>query len=225
MRAALFFALAVAACADPSSDGSCPGGIAVSTCYATVTNECRAGVAQSLIRTQESQTPCTVCEPADDVVHRATCAGGCAVEVEMPWLPTYAAIANPAILCADTPEAKAGDACSYQAGDCLPTRARLAADGTVAAQEYLSCDGHACVAAAPPIVADYLKPCPIVDDYRTPGLVGVLYGTGGSCLLAWDAAAGVMRSGQTIECAGDWACPGGSLCDDQIADATGGATR
>ena len=213
-----------AGCATDVPDGSCPGGIQRSTCWATATISCAAGSAASGIRQPLLADPCTVCVPATDLSYTASCAGGCAVSVDMQWLPTYAALAHPAILCAETPAAKAGDPCTNQADDCLPTRAQLAADGTVSAQDYLTCSAGACVHAAAPVVAHYLERCGNVDDYAV-GTVGVSYGSAGSCLVAWDPARGAMTSGQTIECAGDWACPSGSLCDDQIADARGSATK
>jgi len=36
------------------------------------------------------------------------------------------------------------------------------------------------------------------------------------CLLAWDDATQTLTSGKTIKCIGDWQCPVGTLCDDQL---------
>jgi hypothetical protein len=37
-----------------------------------------------------------------------------------------------------------------------------------------------------------------------------------TCLLAWDASTNMVKSAVSQVCLGDWDCPSGSFCDDQI---------
>jgi hypothetical protein len=150
------------------------------------------------------------------------CASGCGAESALALSGTtdweIASFGkDAALLCAETPEAQVGAACLPNFGSpCLPTRAHLNADGTVASQAYLHCDpaSYRCAVASPPVVASYLQPC----DTTTLATYGKTDANGraGTCLLAWDSAMQRITSGQTRICLGDWDCPAGSLCDDQI---------
>lgn len=137
---------------------------------------------------------------------------------------------SPEALCAETPEAKVGDACDpgerqlttfvLPSKSCLPTRARLAADGTVLGQSYLQCVSGTCQAASAPVVTRYLEACDsaLVAQYAMMNVNGVVAEAPAvnreACLLAWDGTE--TRSGVTMTCVGDWQCPEGSLCDDQM---------
>lgn len=151
----------------------------------------------------------------------AQCASGCAAESKVALSGTtdweIASFGkNAAILCAETPEAQVGAACMVNWGSpCLPTRAHLNADGTVASQTYLHCSQTGrCELGGAPIIASYLQPCDAMTlaTYGTSGANG----RAGTCLLAWDSAMQRITSGQSRICLGDWDCPAGSLCDDQI---------
>ena len=152
-----------------------------------------------------------------------TCSAGCTVEMESEV--SGPGVASPA-LCAETPPAQVGDPCSL--GSCLPTRAQVAAEGTVT-QQYLACDvgTSACVVAAAPVVDHYLDPCPASAALVPPGptvngMIGA-YSDGFDdrhvCLLAWDAATSTVVSGVSIQCYGDWDCPDGAMCDDHVPQA------
>lgn len=151
------------------------------------------------------------------------CTAGCYVESVVGSESPRLSYAPSAVFCLETPAAQLGDSC---ANDCLPTRAQVATDGTVT-QQYLQCGGTTtamCVAAPPPVIDNYLAPCPnAAARWGGPGANGI---TGASddgfaftyvCLLAWDPATATTASGATIQCVGDWDCPDGSLCDDHVA--------
>lgn len=129
---------------------------------------------------------------------------------------------------------------------CVPTHAQLGSDGTVTGQTYLACQNNTCVAASPPTVANYLATCPAYstgsagsagsgagsDSAAGSGsaMTGVWADVGflvdnetsvslsplNVCLFAWDAATQKLATGATIGCIGDWECPQGSLCDDEL---------
>jgi hypothetical protein len=163
---------------------------------------------------------------------KVQCTSGCALEsaTKIEWTfgwpsqeylaSVYAIALNPAVLCAETPDAQTGDACTSSAEvsaapACMPTRAQLDGNGGVASQSYLQCDGTGhCAPSSPPVISNYLKVCSV-----TPmnGVSGVMSTTQlpslDACLVAWDDATQTMASGKTVQCAGDWACPAGSLCD------------
>jgi hypothetical protein len=152
----------------------------------------------------------------------ATCADGCAVEATGMWTQRDGEVLDaPAILCAETPVAKAGDYCDDQA-PCLPTRVRLATDGTVIGQDYLTCDDtkHQCVADIPPTIPSYLAACDasVVSTYGRPNATGfaVADSMGGVCLIAWDTTTNATVSGISRACLGDWDCPASALCDDGL---------
>ncbi|HLL25708.1 MAG TPA: hypothetical protein VK427_26405 [Kofleriaceae bacterium] len=157
----------------------------------------------------------------------ATCAEGCAVEVEFPErrvedLGIAQLTAAPRVLCAETAEARVGDACKPDGTlPCLPTRAHLAADGTVTGQTYLACGANqTCATAPPPVISRYLEACDpaIVAEHGANGVNrGVSVGGVDACLLALNAATHTVASGRTKRCVGDWNCPAGSLCDDQVS--------
>jgi hypothetical protein len=220
-------ALFVIGCADHAPtdpDATCylatPGGEATTSCV--------AGVATVETWPQGTTSQTIHCSTA--VTATATCAQGCAVETlvhEGGTLTLSAPVARtPAALCKETPEAKAGDQCADPGEPCVPTRARLAADGTVAGQDYLTCAGATCAAAAAPTIAHYLDRCDAttLQTYGKTGARGVapvVNGVGTSaCLLAWDTQTGAITSGVTTRCVGDWNCPAGALCDDALTDLT-----
>lgn len=151
------------------------------------------------------------------------CSQGCTLAVSQyaqqgaaPDLLAFTGAAH--VLCAETNEAKVGDACnSTGTRPCLPTRAALASDGTVESMTYLKCGStSACEATTAPAVANYMQPCDagVVAMYPT----GNGYVTTGvsACLIADGAASGLSRF-----CIGDWQCPQGSLCDDQLMSLDG----
>jgi hypothetical protein len=154
----------------------------------------------------------TVCE--DRSLRR--CTAGCAIEsLEYDYDPDL----DPAILCAETPDAHEGDPCTVD-DDCLPTRATVDASGVVT-QAYLACDATsgACVAASPPPpAATWMQPCPsAVAIAGKPGVNGLAADEFGEpCLLAWDAATSTIANGLTPNCIGDWDCPAGTVCDDAV---------
>jgi len=174
---------------------------------------------------------CCFSPPGTSASGHATCAAGCAIQSHLeptrymalePWLLTH-----PEVLCAETPEKYAGDSCDVNT-PCLPVRAQLAADGTVASTAYLSCDttSSKCVTASAPTIPNYLSSC---SSYYGPDVFGIALPSvytpsGDPCLYAWNASAQQQASGRTRICFGDWQCPAGSLCDDQIPLVPGTAT-
>jgi hypothetical protein len=169
--------------------------------------------ADQAVRTGGGELPCGLDYHACTVDH-ATCTAGCALAIDVPG--GYDFQGSVAVLCAETPAAQVGDPCDR---NCLPTRASIAADGTVT-QQYLACaddpttGASACAAAPAPIVASYLQPCApyqLADAGNYPGQDGVI---DESCLIAWDGT--TLHAGTTFRCLGDWQCPDGSLCDDQL---------
>lgn len=219
MRTIVTLALAFAAC-DPHGGSSQPdaggAGYVCAGPYQSVA--CFGGTATGTIAWDRSTSRTLAC-PEKDKTITATCAQGCAVDVNRSSIGSGdPVVADPALLCADTPAAKVGDACGPQQ-PCLPTRAILAADGTVTGQTYLACGaGGTCVEAAAPTIPGYLQAC----DATTVATYGVADATGlvvlgdQACLIAWDAAAGAATSGVTRACVGDWECPAGGLCDDRL---------
>ena len=206
---------------------------------------CEGDMASTVIELGGGSTSLTLCHAPGfgNGVTCQSCARDAHLETTADEVGDY--IDHPEVLCAETPEAAVGDFChapvytretSYPyvtvSGDvpCLPTRARLNPDGTVAGQDYLACDpsDNRCVAAAAPTITGYFETCApaVLAQYGTSGAVGVVHlgaasgALGGpapeACLIAWDATAQAPTSGMTIECIGDWDCPAGSLCDDEI---------
>lgn len=160
---------------------------------------------------------------------KVTCATGCALQARFTF-PSFPIMPMPApeLFCAGVPEAQVGDACSTQGVSCVPTHARLAADGTVASQTYLACDpttnGGVCAIVPAPTITNYLTACSValVAQFGIEDVNGVVVPDEfGGCLLAWDPAAGAVTSGITRRCLGDWQCPDGSLCDDQLNKVSG----
>jgi hypothetical protein len=161
----------------------------------------------------------------------AMCTEGCAVESSLTINSSTTGGAlfeianfgnNAALLCAETAEAKVGDSCTAYFGDkpCLPTRARLNSDGTVATQSYLYCDPSTltCVSAGVIAPTGYLLKCSdtIIAQYGVTGVNGHVTTGLGACLLAWDSATQSVKSGISRVCVGDWNCPQGALCDDGL---------
>lgn len=162
---------------------------------------------------------------------QVTCTAGCAIDGLLApdppnELEPFGSRAD--VMCSETPEATLGQPCT-KTGDkpCLPTRAQIAEDGSVAGQTYLACDDATltCVPAAAPTFAGFLHPCDsdVVAAFAQPGINGKIRTSwvdvwSSMCLLAWDDAANRMTSGKTRVCVGDWQCPAGSLCDDKVTD-------
>ncbi len=155
----------------------------------------------------------------------AACASGCSINGHETFsgFDTSGFVLTPELLCAEAPEAKFGDACDATSRSCIPTRARLNPDGTVAGQSYLACVSGVCQSVFAPTLTNYLARCDAttIAQYGTSGATGVVvppdYGGGTSaCLLAWDSSAQAAASGITRVCIGDWECPAGALCDDSI---------
>jgi hypothetical protein len=232
VTAAMLISCGGSTASQPDASGRDPNDISECSPVGGVAS-CQGTTATTTIYFAGGSTSLTLCHaaPADA---DATCAS-CAVTATSNSQDVAAVGAHPELLCAETAEAKLGDVCftpyfpqnSSSAAPaldtaipCLPTRAKLAADGTVSGQDYLACDQAAgrCVAAPAPTVAAYLQACDaaIVAQYGTTGAVGVVERTDGACLIAWDATANAAKSGQTVECIGDWECPAGALCDDQM---------
>jgi hypothetical protein len=211
MRVQLLVWIGLAAC------GSGPAGVGIPDAGsdACVPWECFASVACSnaqAYRTGGGELPCErgmVC-----ALERTTCSAGCALDVSVPG--GFEFTGDVSALCAETPAAAIGDSCEHQ---CLPTRAAIAADGTVT-QQYLACvddpsrGTSACAAAPAPVVDSYLQACSayqLSDARNRAGVDGVI---DDDCLVAWDGA--TLHAGSTFRCLGDWDCPDGSLCDDQL---------
>jgi hypothetical protein len=190
-------------------------------CIATRTIFSCSGSESRVTQTYGPVSPMYSCTwPAFDAT--ATCASGCAVEGMMSWNGINTIIAvPPQVFCAEAIEARIGDTC---ANACRPTRAALAADGTVMSMTYLGCGSGWCQTVPAPTVIGYLEPCSaaLVAQYGTTNASGLVAG-GEVCLIAWDGGAGAARSGRTIQCLGDWFCPQGSLCDDEIVRLDGGS--
>ena len=196
---------------------------------------CEAGaVAVKLRRFGFGTDPSKFCEVTGTTT--ASCAAGCAVTntvAQRGAIPHYAMAQYahaPAALCTETPEAKVGDTCSAQEPirGCIPTRAKLAADGTVIGHDYLTCDGNSklCVAASPAPFAAAACDAATLAQYGTANANGVValdpldttsWTARRACLLAWNTATQTIASSTSISCIGDWQCPAGALCDDQIA--------
>lgn len=188
---------------------------------------CEEGIASTSVYWGGGTTSATLCRREPEHA-QVSCAAGCAVEgmtaessLYGPPLPSPWFGGAPAVMCADTPVARAGDACDLAADPCLPTRATRNPDGTVAGQDYLACVAGTCAAAAPPSVPDYLASCddPTLDLYGATDALGVIaepMTKREACLLAWDPATQAITSGVTITCVGDWECPELSLCDDAV---------
>jgi hypothetical protein len=135
------------------------------------------------------------------------CTNGCDVEGATFYEWDFA----PEALCAGTPDAVVGDACTSV---CIPTH------GT-----YLACDPstHQCVATSAPVVEDWLAPCVDVPAPPQPGFVGVdaLH----SCLMQDVPAASCFATAHSIQCNGDWECPEGATCDDDLPGGGGAWCR
>ena len=187
---------------------------------------CQGDEAEGMITFGATTSATIACARDHDVDEIVTCpGGGCYLQVQttQPFNHDGEAILDPAALCTKTPVAQAGDACDAAQHPCLPTRVQLAADGTVAGQDYLACDNGTCVAAPPPVVASYLQACAAeilaretAQSAAHADVDTVDNFNGGWCLVAWDDAAQRAATGVTIACMGDWDCPAQSLCDDRI---------
>lgn len=128
--------------------------------------------------------------------------------------------------CEENRTRSVGDPCS-RAADCLPTPAKSTSPTTVE-NVYLTCDlgTHRCVAAAAPVVADYLDPCH-ADFTGVPNVVGYVAApacSGGVCLVA-PASTGCRGEGCSLPCTGDHECPMGSTCDSDLPNLTPGAPK
>ena len=114
------------------------------------------------------------------------CSKGCAVEGMTAGL-----FICPAILCRENVPKQEGDPCEGE-DDCLPTSANWSS--TMVTNAHLTCDAasHACVAAAGPTIADWLKPCSADVVARTGAMLGPssFYGTPDTgCAEGWCARA------------------------------------
>ncbi len=250
-RAALVMAIAACGGAGATPDaGGDPNDLMDCMVVNTVAS-CEGTDASTTIDFGGGSTSLTLCHAAP--VEAGAMCGQCAVNAyvdenitdQTAHVEVADFVDHPEVLCAETPEAKVGDACAppvfsrtssfpYEtvSGDlpCLPTRAHVNADGTVAGQDYLVCDGGAgrCVASLAPTIEGYLEKCApaTLAKYGATGAVGVVdLGAGNgslgstapeACLIAWDSTTQAPASGMTIECIGDWECPAGALCDDQV---------
>jgi hypothetical protein len=153
----------------------------------------------------------------------ATCAQGCAVQgslevesggtgPEPPW------IHDPGLLCAERASTKVGDPCT---DECWPTRADLAADGTVTGQTYLVCDSTTMTCREWPGPGGWLpSPCDSsLSSQLPPGTTGyrIPVASTQACLVAWDSTNQPVTA-STSQCIGDWQCPTSTLCDDHLVD-------
>jgi hypothetical protein len=223
--------VALAGCQSmPSGGGGPPDEVCVGQ---MVSLGCSGGVANGTITYQGGTSLTNACAAAHDFDDNVTCQGGCYLNVQTanPYGIDGKAILDPAALCAATPEAQVGDACDDN-HLCLPTRAQLAADGTVTGQSYLACVNGTCAASTQPTVLGYLAKCaPAILATETAqsaphadvDTIDIPYG--GYCLVAWDAATQRAATGITVGCMGDWDCPDHALCDDHITLTGGGADR
>jgi hypothetical protein len=184
-------------------------------CVATSFTESCSGSQSNVTETFGAPNPMYTCMQGS-MTTTATCASGCAVNGVFEYGPfeqPYPVVSAPQ-LCAEATEAKVGDACSNV---CVPTRAKLGSDGTVLSELYLACESRKCVATSAPVVANYLKACDAatVAQYGSANVNGVVpENNPTACLLAWNGSA--ASSGITTKCIGDWQCPMGSLCDDEM---------
>jgi hypothetical protein len=141
----------------------------------------------------------------------ATCRKGCAAAVIHSSVP----MACPLVICRENTAKVAGDPCQAD-DDCRPIPAGSATD--TPANIYLRCDVAAgrCVAASPPVVADWMAAC-------TPSLLTSFMGqttgvqwfddprcSSGACVAAGTQTC--VRQGCTTRCRSDDECPMGSRC-------------
>lgn len=226
MRAIVITIMLIGCDAPPRSHDAAPDAAPIGnpsgpcTAMAAAWASCKSGHAHTFAsRSESGPHSCSETLGGSDT----ECTAGCAIEGDVafgelqPEFSRLMVFRNHAeVLCGETPEAQPGDMCTTK--PCLPTRARLDSDGTVAGQTYLTCNGDRCVENAPPSVSGYLQACDsaIVAQYGKPNAVGMYLSSPMACLIAWDDAAQSAASGITRACIGDWMCPAGSLCDDLI---------
>lgn len=174
-------------------------------CFPTM--ECRGG---EVLEWNYHLVGCEEDCPAPRVAHE--CLRGCGSSP----LPRPAESSDPGEISLYCVAGHLGAPCTRD-DDCLPTYAVEQTDGTVV-QEYLRCDGAACVATDPPVVDGWLEPC---DGSRAPlGFNGVLEN---NCLVDTSLDECVATA-QTIRCFADWHCPQGATCD-QVALPSGFSRR
>jgi hypothetical protein len=187
-------------------------------CMVVIEVDCHDSVA-SLTTIAYPHDPSFSCSLPHETTTQASCASGCSVTGSESYSPLghRSNVVYPSSLCSETADAQIGQSC---AGGCIPTHATIRDDGTVVGQSYLGCDSMAftCIAVGPPVIPNYLGACDptIVAAHDEPGVNGVIASPYNSCLIAWDDVALSATSGVTSMCIGDWECPDGSLCDDQM---------
>jgi hypothetical protein len=136
------------------------------------------------------------CAPPTMIEH--ACATACELEFERLNLGSRAMPSfEPRILCAETPPMFEGASCGPTL--CMPTRAILHGDGAVANHYYIACGEEICISRPAPYIADFGAPCVATayDERET---------TRAAC----------HAGGHTEYCVGDWECPTGTLCDDDV---------
>jgi hypothetical protein len=214
---------------DSPPDAARPDARVISTACQLVVGrvECKAGIAHaSFVFLASADVQCE--RPGIRVEH--TCSAGCNPGLQRvaggyTTVPFQFYADNLALLCTDAPEAQSGQACAIETAElptCIPTRARLAGDGTVESQPFLRCDNGTCVARQP--APDLLVPCDaaLVATYAAPNVVGVInvYQANEventTCVLAWDSGTQQPRHRKARACIGDWNCPAGMLCDAEL---------
>jgi hypothetical protein len=223
-------AIALAACVthdggDDAPDNRPPGAPpANSNCYLYRTRvSCSGSTAVSSDEYFPGSTSSTLCT-LPPITQSVTCADGCALESMAVFYfeerRRPADVPGAGALCQGAAQAQLGDACVGD-GACMPTTARLADDGTVVSTGHLVCRAGACAEGPGPTIERYLEACSAATtSQHGPGTLGVIASSDGgtSCLLVWDEAAQAIASGVTRTCIGDWQCPAGSLCDDQLPE-------
>ena len=227
--------LALAACGDDAAhtvadapnvrkDGGLPypcypGGNAIDTA------SCADGTAKTRRDIYSSQAGCpTTTDYQDEIL----CAQGCALTVDKRVIVMNSHELEPfgkaaRVLCRES-LAHVGDTCTTDGTQpCLPTRAVLNADGTVASQTYLACVSGQCATTNAPAGTLPLPPCTalLISQNGGTNVNGfVMAGQGpladAVALLAWDDAMQMTACGMSHTCVGDWQCGVGMLCDDMI---------
>jgi hypothetical protein len=196
-----------------------PGGNAIDTAT------CIDGKATTRRDLYSSQAGC----PAEnDYKDETICAQGCALSVDKRMivmndhgLEPFGKAAR--VLCAES-LAHVGDTCTTDGTrPCLPTRAMLNGDGTVASQTYLACVSGQCAATSAPAGTVPLPPCTALLISAHGGasvngfvMAGQLPLDDTVALLAWDDTMQMTACGMSHSCVGDWQCGVGMLCDDMI---------
>jgi len=161
--------------------------------------------------------PCEYWTGSCPIVSSYTCQEGCLAEISFGYEAYDQYQSHPERLCKESWK-QVGSACTVD-GDCHPTHASESPDGGVA-NVYLHCnvDSHACEAAPPVVVADWLARCgPSIDTASpSPGRVTDDTCSEGVCVVGAPlATCRPQGCSRTCDWGDDSMCPAGSVCEPQ----------